>query len=132
MSEDMAKHVADGVKGVLVSDWAALQAKKNDITGMTVAEMTEHKMKNIAVETDSQKADHAFYAAAEQAALDGKPIAAAPGEHVVTGGVTPPTTVFPAMAKAQGQEVTQAPSKEERMKAAKAPAAPAQIGRAHV
>jgi len=92
VEEATAMHLCDGVKAMRADDFGKLQAAKKDPKNLTVMEMNELGIKNI-------PQDLKTLAATEKAALEGQPYAS--GEPItVTGGVTPPTLVFPAMAEA--------------------------------
>lgn len=99
VSEAEAKDLSDGVKGMSEADFAKHQAKQADVAGMSVAEMNAKGLKNVV------SPDLGIIAQAEKAALDGKPIASSE-PLTVTGGVTPPTLVHPALAKAAGHDYT--------------------------
>ncbi len=102
---ETAVHLADGKKGMLAEDYAKKSAAAKDPSKLTVKEMSDLGLKNI-VEVP---ADQMTLKKTEEAALSGAPVAA--GEPItVTGGVTPPSTVFPAMAEAAGTPVTSAES----------------------
>ncbi len=112
VDEETAAHLCDGVKAMRSDDFAKMMAAKKDPKNLTVKEMNDLGAKNIPV-------DQLTVAAAEKAALQGKPVAS--GEPItVTGGVTPPSLVFPAMAAAGGHPVTEVsevkPAKKDEKK----------------
>lgn len=112
VDDEMAVHLADGKKAMLLSDFEKMESAQKDPSKLSVKEMADLNMKNIV------GPDQAFVAKAEELALKGKPIAS--GEpQTCTGGVTPPTMVFPAMAKAAGHEVSDAKEIKEALKSEK-------------
>jgi hypothetical protein len=101
VTRDVSKHLADGKKAMLLEDYDKLEKLKRNPANLTVKEMIEMDMKNAPVNPDVET-----FAKAEQAAMNGKPVAS--GEPVVaTGGITPPTQVYPAFAEKMGHDVTQ-------------------------
>ena len=113
VDEETAAALCDGSKAMKTEDHNAKLAKEADVKGMTVAEMHEKGLKNVPM------ADLQVMSKTEAAALAGKPVAA--GEPItVTGGVTPPTLVYPAFAEVGGHAVTDVkdvkPAKKEDKK----------------
>lgn len=112
VDDETAKHLADGVKAMKVEDFEKAQAAKKDIKGLTVKQMNDLGAKNVVGE------DMAVYMKTEKAAISGKPVAS--GETItVTGGITPPTMVFPDMARVGGHETTDVSEVKSAKKVAK-------------
>lgn len=98
VDEETAAHLCDGVKAMRADDYEKMDAAKKDPKNLTVKEMHDLGVKNV-------PEDQITLQKTEKAAQAGRPVAA--GEPItVTGGVTPPSLVFPAMAKAGGHAVT--------------------------
>lgn len=101
VDEETAAQLCDGSKAMKTEDHNAKLAKQADVKKMTVAEMHEKGLKNVPVNEDLETLKKT-----ESAAIAGKPVAS--GEPItVTGGVTPPSLVFPAFAEIGNHEVTE-------------------------
>jgi hypothetical protein len=106
----LAREICDGVRGMLEIDFEKRSKVARDPANLTVKEMQEMDIKNTPQDEVAMK-----HAEIEKKAVEGKPVAS--GEPLVpTGGVTPPTQVFPAHAEVAKVETT----KPEEIKVKKA------------
>lgn len=115
VDDALAKSLCDDKKALSLGDFEKAQAEGADVSKLSVAQMQARGLKNVAAEADA-----IHYARAESAAIAGVPLAHGDAEMTVTGGITPPTKVFAAVAKAQGlaaEEVAPKAEKKDEKKA---------------